>query len=212
MTRQIQNFHRKVLKWKILRKKIYETKAKLQQELEKLNVTLNMQSITHVNEFQTPVFSTTSITNNFKLPRLNIQSFNGNYRNWMSFKDLYISLVHNNESLSNVQKFQYLKGLLTDEPASIIKHIPISENSYVEAWEKLLSRYDKKKQIATSLIKTFIDQSYVINANANNLRKIADTSDEIIRGLKFNDLKANERDIWLIYILLEKVDNEICKQ
>ena len=84
-----------------------------------------MEATTHVNECQTPVSSTTSINNNFKLPRIYIQSHNSKYRNWMSFKDLYISLVHNNENFSNVPKFQYLKGLFTDEPASINKYIPI---------------------------------------------------------------------------------------
>ena len=75
-----------------------------------------------------------------------------------------------------------------------MKHIPISENSYIEAWEKLLSRH-KKKQTVTSLIKTFMDQSCVFNASTTNLQKIADKSDEIIRGLKSIDPKANERDI-----------------
>ncbi|GFW30301.1 integrase catalytic domain-containing protein [Trichonephila clavipes] len=33
---------------------------------------------------------------------------------------------------------EYLKGLLTNEPASLIKHMPISNYSYEEAWQKLL--------------------------------------------------------------------------
>ena len=57
-----------------------------------------------------------------------------------------------------------------------------------------------------------MDLSSVINPNAINFRKIAITSDDIIRGLSSIDSKANERYIWLIYILLLKVDNETCKQ
>ncbi|GFT99436.1 uncharacterized protein TNCV_3238941 [Trichonephila clavipes] len=88
------------------------------------------------------------------------------------------------------------------EPANIIKHIPISETAYNEAWEKLLARYDKKKQIIFSLIKTFMEQSF----NDTNSSNIADTSDEVIRGLKSIDTKAESGDVWLIYILLQKVD------
>ena len=40
-----------------------------------------------------------------------------------------------------------------------------------------------------------MDQSCVFNASTTNLQKIADKSDEIIRGLKSIDPKANERDI-----------------
>jgi hypothetical protein len=184
--------------------KYYETKAKLQNALE--NLSINVHNVINQNE-QIPAISSSDIFhNNFKLPRIDIEKYSGNYKDWKSFKDLYISLVHNNESLSNIQKFQYLRGLLIDEPANIIKHIPISDTSYTEAWEKLLSRYDRNKQIITSLVKTFMDQPSIMHANAFNLRNIADTSDEVIRGLKSIDPKANSKDVWLIYILLQKVD------
>lgn len=54
----------------------------------------------------------TTVSNNFKLTRFNIDQFDGNFKNWMSFEDLYLSLVHNNASLTNIQNFQYLRGLL----------------------------------------------------------------------------------------------------
>ncbi|GFT96155.1 uncharacterized protein TNCV_1884771 [Trichonephila clavipes] len=86
------------------------------------------------------------------------------------------------------------KGLLLSEPANIIKHIPITETAYNEAWEKLLARYDKMKQIIFSLIETFMEQPSFNNTNSHNLRNIADTSDEVIRGLKSIDTKAESRD------------------
>ena len=70
----------------------------------------------------------------------------------------------------------------------------------------------KKKQIVSSLIKTFMDQSSVIHPNAINLHKIADTSDVIIRGLNSINYKANDQDVWLIYTILQKIDSEPRKQ
>ncbi|GFR27856.1 uncharacterized protein TNCT_180321 [Trichonephila clavata] len=99
-------------------------------------------------------------------------------------------------------------GLLLSEPENIIKHIPITETAYNEAWGKLLARYDKKKQIIFSLIKTFMEQPSFNDINTSNLRSIADTSDEVIRGLKSIDTKAESRDVWLTYILLQKVDSK----
>ena len=55
-------------------------------------------------------------------------------------------------------------------------------------------------------------QFLVIHPNAINLCKITDTSEEIIRGLKSIDSKANDRDVWLIYTSLQKVDSGMCKQ
>ncbi|GFT76069.1 integrase catalytic domain-containing protein [Trichonephila clavipes] len=182
--------------------KYYETKAKLQNILENLSVR------TYVYNDNSDVFENVSNmkSSNFKLPKINIERFSGDYKDWPSFKDLYVSLVHDNMCLSNIQKFQYLRSLLLSEPANIIKHIPITETAYNEAWEKLLARYDKKKQIIFSLIKTFMEQPSFNDTNSHNLRNIADTSDEVIRGLKSIDTKAESRDVWLIYILLQKVD------
>ncbi|GFV97785.1 DUF1758 domain-containing protein [Trichonephila clavipes] len=79
-----------------------------------------------------------SNVSNFRLPKLSIPQFNGHFKDWINFKDLFVSTVHSQVSISNVEKFQYLKGLLTNEPASLIKHMPISNDSYEEAWQKLL--------------------------------------------------------------------------
>ncbi|GFU81635.1 uncharacterized protein TNCV_4927661 [Trichonephila clavipes] len=180
--------------------KYYETKAKLQNILENLSVR------TYVYNDNSDVFENVSNmkSSNFKLPKINIERFSGDYKDWPSFKDLYVSLVHDNMCLSNIQKFQYLRGLLLSEPANIIKHIPITETDYNEAWEKLLARYDKKKQIIFTLIKTFMEQPSFNDTNCHSLRNIADTSDEVIRGLKSIDTKAESRDVWLIYILCYK--------
>ncbi|GFS79238.1 uncharacterized protein NPIL_543501 [Nephila pilipes] len=125
----------------------------------------------------------------------------------MNFKD-FVSTVHFQTSLSNSQKFQYLKDLLSDEPASLIKHIPLSNDSYQEARGKLMDRYDKKKKIIHALIKTFLNQKSISQANLANLRNIVDTSDEVLRGLKALGKKATSKDLWLIQLLLQKLDPE----
>lgn len=48
------------------------------------------------------------VSKDFKLPKINMHQFNDNYKDWMSFKDLYISSVHTNKNLLDIQKSQYL--------------------------------------------------------------------------------------------------------
>ncbi|KAG8173076.1 hypothetical protein JTE90_026113 [Oedothorax gibbosus] len=45
-------------------------------------------------------------------------------------------------------------------------------------------------------------------ASEKQLRKISDTADEVIRGLKGLGTEASSRDPWLIYINLDKLDSE----
>ncbi|GFX13654.1 uncharacterized protein TNCV_1921671 [Trichonephila clavipes] len=129
---------------------------------------------------------------NFRLPKLNIPVFSGKFEDWINFKDLFVTAVHSQTSLGNIQKFQYLKGLLSDKPASLIKHMSLSNESYKEAWGKLIDGYDKKKQIVYALIKTFLDRKGISQVNMTNLRNLVDTSDEVLRGLKAFGTEATE--------------------
>ncbi|GFY30067.1 uncharacterized protein TNCV_4073801 [Trichonephila clavipes] len=178
--------------------------AKFNDKLDELNV--QNQGRTQ-NSVASSITSNSNVSN-FRLPKLSIPQFNGHFKDWVNFKDLFVSTVHSQVSISNVEKFQYLKGLLTNEPASLIKHMPISNDSYEEAWQKLLDRYDNKKQIVQSLIKTFLDQKPISEANCFNLRKLLDTSDECLRGLNALGEQASSKDCWLIYLLLQKIDPE----
>ncbi|GFX71822.1 mariner Mos1 transposase [Trichonephila clavipes] len=153
--------------------------------------------------------SCTPISSNFRLPKLNIPVFSGKFEDWINFKDSFLTSVHSQTSLGNIKKFQYLEGLLSDEPSSLIKHIPLSNESYEEAWGKLIDRYDKKKQIVYALIKTFLDQKGISQVNMTNLRNLVDTSDEVLRGLKALGTEATNRDHWFIQILMQKLDTEM---
>ncbi|GFW55248.1 uncharacterized protein TNCV_116341 [Trichonephila clavipes] len=86
--------------------------------------------------------------------------------------------------------------------------MPISNDSYEEAWQKLSDRYDNKKQNVQSLIKTFLDQKPISEANCFNLHKLLDTNDECLRGLNALGEQASSKDCWLIYLLLQKIDPE----
>ncbi|GFT81907.1 uncharacterized protein TNCV_3908821 [Trichonephila clavipes] len=178
--------------------------AKFNDKLDELNV--QNQGRTQ-NSVASSITSNSNVVN-FRLPKLSIPQFNGHFKDWINFKDLFVSTVHSQVSISNAEKFQYLKGLLTNEPASLIKHMPISNDSYEEAWQKLLDRYNNKKQIVQSLIKTFLDQKPISEANCFNLRKFLDTSDECLRGLNALGEQASSKDSWLIYLLLQKIDPE----
>ncbi|GFV85204.1 DUF1758 domain-containing protein [Trichonephila clavipes] len=68
----------------------------------------------------------------------------------------------------------------------------------------MLDRYDNKKPIVQSLIKAFLDQKPISEANCFNLRKLLDTSDECLRGLSALGEQASSKDCWLIYLLLQK--------
>ena len=53
-----------------------------------------------------------------ELPKLNIKTFTGKPTEWPTFIDSFETAVDGNEALSNIQKFQYLKGC-QDRPKDV---------------------------------------------------------------------------------------------
>ncbi|XP_033247333.1 uncharacterized protein LOC117188104 [Drosophila miranda] len=122
---------------------------------------------------------------------------------------VYIGSVDRKSSLSKCQKLHYLKSYLDGEALSLVKHIPISDANYQDAWERIGNRYNKKSLIARSFIQNILSLPTAKGSNIAEVRKMVDTADECIRGLHV--LSCDSRDVWLIHILLSKLDPE-CKE
>jgi len=78
-----------------------------------------------------------------KLPELKIPTFNGNFLNWLEFWDMFNCTVNDNMSLSDVQKFTYLRSLLSGNAASVISGLALTSENYNEAIKLLKNRFDK---------------------------------------------------------------------
>lgn len=60
--------------------------------------------------------------------KLNIEVFDGeSYDKWVTFQDLFESLIHNNKALSDAQRLSALTRLLKEEPKRMISHLKISD-------------------------------------------------------------------------------------
>lgn len=143
-----------------------------------------------------------------RLPKISIEPFQGNYEAWPSFIDLFTSTVHENNSLSKAQKFQILKGLLKGGPADCVRDLLVTDVNYDSALKKLKDRYSKKKVILSTLISSFLEQPSATNGEAKSLRHLSDFSDEVLKGVEALGDDAEDRDPWLLHILLQKVDTD----
>ncbi|XP_047538693.1 uncharacterized protein LOC125072211 [Vanessa atalanta] len=51
-------------------------------------------------------------TNNVKLPTIQLPKFGGRYEDWLEFRDTFVSLIHENQGIVDIQKFHYLRASL----------------------------------------------------------------------------------------------------
>nr|XP_043068771.1 uncharacterized protein LOC122321876 [Drosophila bipectinata] len=141
-----------------------------------------------------------------ELPKIQIKRFAGDYKEWPAFRDIYDSTIHKKRHLSNTQKFHYLKSLLTDEAASLIAHLPITESAYETAVLRLNERYDRPRHIVYSLLEKFTKLPETTKIDVSVLRKVTDGANEIVRAL--DAIGENTRDCWIIFLILQKMDAE----
>lgn len=145
---------------------------------------------------------------NVKLPKISIPIFSGSYIEWTSFRDLFISLIHNNNSLDDVQKLHYLKSHLSGEAEQLLRHVAITAQNYQVCWTQLEKRYNNKRYLANCILKRFISQKNIIIESSSALKELLDTSNECLNALNNIGVDTQSWDIIIIYILGLKLDNE----
>lgn len=147
-----------------------------------------------------------------KLPKIAIPIFTGKYTEWTTFHDLFVSLIHKNTSLDNVQKLHYLKSHLSGEADQLLRHIPITSDNYLTCWEQLTSRYSNKRYIANCILERFMSLKSIHFESSGALKELLDTTNETLNGLQNLGVKTENWDILVIYILSHKLDSESRKQ
>lgn len=140
-----------------------------------------------------------------KLPKISLPKFSGEYMEWISFQDIYVSLVHCNPSLSKIQKFYYLKGTLSGEAASLIKTISATEANYYSAWSILKTRYHNKRMILDSLAKKLFNIQKS-DGTFQTIKTLLDTTQECVTSLKMLGIDTSTWDPLLIHIIGQKLD------
>ena len=82
-----------------------------------------------------------------ELPKLELKKFDGDHRKWISFWDSFEASVHNNESLTENDKFNYLNSLLERSATAAISGLILGASNYEEAIDILKPRFGNKQQI-----------------------------------------------------------------
>ncbi|XP_062704057.1 uncharacterized protein LOC134286461 [Aedes albopictus] len=93
-----------------------------------------------------------------KLPEIKLPTFGGKLRDWVSYRDAFRSLIHQNRELTDMDKFTYLRSSLTGEALQEVSTVELSAANYAVAWTALEERYHNEKLI----VKAYLDAIFGI--------------------------------------------------
>lgn len=118
-----------------------------------------------------------------KLAPLEIPNFTGIYSEWSAFHDIFCALVLQNSSLTDIQKFFYLRSSVSGDAQKTIHFLDTTSDNYKIAWDALISRYSNKKLAVQLHTKKLFDLENINNESSTELRKLVDAINGHIKAL-----------------------------
>ncbi|XP_026325377.1 uncharacterized protein LOC113234292 [Hyposmocoma kahamanoa] len=144
-------------------------------------------------------------------PIMDIPFFNGDYHKWVSFKDLFTESIHNNNSMSNAQKMQFLKSKIKGDAEKLIQHLRITSDNYLVCWDILNHRYNNTKLIFSSHINIMMSLPTMQQQSPSHIKKIHDTTNECLNAIKNLGVDISTWDPLIIHLLTQKLDADTHK-
>ncbi|CAB3986399.1 TNF receptor-associated factor 3 [Paramuricea clavata] len=141
-----------------------------------------------------------------KLPKLKVKKFHSKLEDWQEFWDDFESVIHRNGSLSNVDKFNYLRALLTGQAKSVIAGFSLTSANYESAVQRLRKRYGKNTLIKCTHIQELLTVQQVYSVrDCGRLRVLFDKIETHYHGLEALGVdEATYSDI-VVPAILEKI-------
>lgn len=141
-----------------------------------------------------------------KLPVVKLPTFDGRTEEWKRFCETFTSLIHLNESIPNIQKFQYLVTSLSSVAAKIIESIELTGENYEIAWDLLKKRFDDPRAIKKKHIQCLFAMPKVERESATAIRNLIDYALKHLRVLKSLKLPTEAWDELVIHMIETKLD------
>uniref|UniRef100_A0A1B0D822 Uncharacterized protein n=1 Tax=Phlebotomus papatasi TaxID=29031 RepID=A0A1B0D822_PHLPP len=97
---------------------------------------------------------------------------------------MFYSVIHNNPTLSGVEKLRYLLSYLSSFPKKLIERLPLTNANYEIALDILKKRYDNKRVMVSAYVNSIISYKKMNNGSAGDAIRLHDAVDSCLSGLK----------------------------
>ncbi|XP_075151043.1 uncharacterized protein LOC142225150 [Haematobia irritans] len=141
-----------------------------------------------------------------RLPHLKIPKFTGKYSEYRNFIACFNNLVHDDPTLTKIEKFNHLIASLQDDALRTVKAFQVNENNYESALARLAERYDNKCLIFQDHIASLFNLKKIVRPNAPELRQTIDTVSAVLDSLSHLGSEKDIMNAIVIHLVLSKVD------
>ena len=145
-----------------------------------------------------------------KLPKLEIPAFSGEPLEWQGFWDRFSLSIDSHDSVSDVDKFNYLLRFLSGKALSCVKGLTLSSENYQQALDLLKDRFGNPQVLISAHMDKLIKIKRVRGMNnLESLRKLYNEVETYLRNLKSLKVEQATYGCLLISILKDKLPEEL---
>ncbi|XP_036336161.1 uncharacterized protein LOC118746416 [Rhagoletis pomonella] len=140
-------------------------------------------------------------------------NFDGTLTMWSGFRDRFSAGIHENKNVSPAFKFSYLKKSLIGRAAQTLGEWQLTDDNYIEAWERLKQLYDRKYPICREHLRQFIRLPVIGGVpRAHELQRMSNVTHEVLRQLRAQGIRVDAWDMIIVHMLHERLDPDTSKQ
>ena len=154
--------------------------ATFQQQILGITMLAEQISIQSEIEDSKKQLSTTShanpVSSHLRLPKFMLSEFTGNIQ-WVSWWDQYKICIHENETLTDRDRFNYLRMYVKGAAKRAIEYIKVSGDNYHKAMEALKRRCGRKRLTVEHLVESLLNIEKKDKVEARSLRGLYDVID-----------------------------------
>jgi hypothetical protein len=107
--------------------------------------------------------------------------------------------------MTTVLKFHYLRSNVIGAAVSTLYRFDVSPDSYNDAWEMLLKKYDNKRALIHTYLQSFVCFSKGKFESAVELKKLRDTMSVALATLSKLGCQVSAWDSLVVFIMTEKL-------
>ena len=172
-----------------------------------VNTLRRIHNIGDENQVRQPNPSTRSASR----PKLALPRFNGDILQWQPFWQAFCAEIDTDETLADINKFNYLVGKLDQKVLSTVAGLTPSNENYQVLVDLLTERYGEKPKVIAAYMRALYNIQKP-EANLKSLRNFYDVVEVYVRGLDSLGKTPDSYGDLLVCILMDtpKLHSEKC--
>lgn len=146
-----------------------------------------------------------------KLPEVSLPKFDGKIDSWVHFRDMFKSMIIDEESVDYPSKIHYLNGSIPDTISKSFDSVSLNKDGFEIMWKALKDRFDNLQDLVNHHLRELFKQSKIRADSHDDLRKLIDVFSLNLKQLKVLGQEVDKWDMIIINIVEFRLDNETKK-